>query len=155
MKKTSVGIGREALLLPRRRLPYAIGVTPNRHADWQDQGLLGDSDPADTHDAIELAVLKRMIGAAGPSRAKRAWRVIRPRFRERSPACYKAAWAIVDKELERHALALTPAELAKSAALESLVWVIPLGPVSREAQESFSAHAREPMDEAARSIVRS
>jgi hypothetical protein len=143
MKKTSSATGRQALLLPQGRLPHVIGVTPNRHADWQEQGLLGSSGQADTHDAVELAVLARMIAAAGPSRAKRAWRVIRPRFRERSPACYRAAWAIVDRELDRHALALTPAEVAESAALESLVWVIPLGPVSRKAQKSFDAHARE------------
>jgi hypothetical protein len=118
-----------------------IGVTPNRQADWQEQGLLESSESANTHDAVELAVLGRMIAAAGPRRAKRAWRVIRPIFRERSPDCYKAAWAIVDKELDRDALALTPAEVARSAALGSLVWVIELGPVSREAQKSFAAYA--------------
>lgn len=140
--KSRAQVGRERRFLHRAHLCHALGITPNKHASWRDDGLLEDTARPDMHDAVELAVLARVTEVAGPRRGKRAWRKIRSPLRKHDPRSRRSIWVVIDRDLERDALALSASELATHAALEAPIWVVPLRPVIGEAKRAFEKHAR-------------
>jgi hypothetical protein len=130
--------------LPRARLAPLLKVSPNKYSRWCKEGLLDDSDPARAEDAARLALLARMISVAGPQRAKRAWRVIRPVLEGRDKIGSRRGWVLVDRELERDSIAFTARELAECLREEGQFSVIPLSPILSDARGAFGRHARKP-----------
>lgn len=128
--------------IPLPQLSAAVKVSYDKHRRWREEGLLSDTDPAGAADAAHLVVLDRMVTAAGPKRAKRAWRVIRPLLEERDANTRPVGWVVVDDDLEQDSIAFSPSELARCFREQGRFWVIPLSQVIEGAQRDFGEHAR-------------
>jgi hypothetical protein len=128
--------------IPLTRLSAAVKVSYDKHRRWREEGLLGDRDPAQATDATHLAVLDRMICTAGPKRAKRAWRTVRPLLEKQGANARPAGWVVVDGDLERDSIAFLPSELARCFREQGRFWVIPLTAVIEKARRDFDEHAR-------------
>lgn len=128
--------------IPLPQLSAAVKVSYDKHRRWREEGLLGDADPARAADATHLAVLDRMVTAAGPKRAKRAWRVVRPLLEEREANARPVGWVVVDDDLEQDSIAFSPGELARCFREQGRFWVIPLSQVIEGARRNFGEHAR-------------
>lgn len=128
--------------IPLPQLSAAVKVSYDKHRRWREEGLLGDADPSRAADATYLAVLDRMIAAAGPKRAKRAWRVVRPLLEKRGANGGPTGWIVVDDNLEQDSIAFSPSELAGCFREQGRFWVIPLSPVIEGARRDFDAHAQ-------------
>lgn len=128
--------------IPLPQLSAAVKVSYDKHRRWRKEGLLGDADPARAADATHLAILNRMIAAAGPKRGKRAWRVVQPLLEKRAANARPTGWVVVDDDLEQDSIAFSPSELARCFREQGRFWVIPLSPVIEGAQRDFDEHAQ-------------
>lgn len=132
----------KTLGIPLPQLSAAVKVSYDKHRRWREEGLLGNADPARAADATHLAILDRMIAAAGPKRAKRAWQVVRPLLEKRGTNPRPTGWVIVDDDLEQDSIAFSPSELTRCFREQGRFWVIPLAPVIEGARRDFDEHAR-------------
>jgi hypothetical protein len=90
------------------------GASLAQRQAWAKGGDLRQQRGFEELDAIELAAFARMRDAAGPKRAKAAWRDLRGQLQELLLRPPRRLWIVVETNgLERHALATRPSDLSK------------------------------------------
>lgn len=90
------------------------GTTPAQRQAWAKDGDLRQQRGFEELDAAELAAYARLRDAAGPKRAKAAWRHLRAPLQELLLNPPRRLWIVIDaKGVERHTIVTRPGELAK------------------------------------------
>lgn len=136
-------------------LAVALGVTPNRRADWARKGLLRrTSGRYGALDAVDLACLRTMVDKVGPKMAKRCWPDVRQALRDRLPGRKARLWAVIDERPIPVRLLTTPSAVAKAVSdAPGSVTVLAVHDLAEAALEAFRQVAPDSNEDQATATV--
>lgn len=141
--------------LSGNELATAVGVTPNRRADWARKGLLRPAPgPFGPLDAVDLACLGAMVDKVGPKAAKRCWPSVRQALRDRLPGRQARLWAVIDaRPIPVRLLTTTSAVATAVSQAPGAVTVLAIHELAEAALEAFREATPEPVADHATAAV--
>lgn len=141
--------------LSGNELATAVGVTPNRRADWARKDLLRrTSGQYGSLDAVDLACLGAMVDKVGPKAAKRCWPHVRQALRDRLPGRKARVWAVIDERPIPVRLLTTPSAVATVVSdAPGAVTVLAVHDVAEAALEAFRQATPDPIENQATASV--
>ena len=138
-------------MLTADELCEICGTTLAQRQAWAKEGALRQQRGFEELDAVELTAYARLRDAAGPKRAKAAWRDLRGPLQELLLKPPRRLWIVVEATgVERHGLATRHAELAKRVEHGRPVVVVELRRAMDDARAAYrDAASRKPRSEVA------